>query len=123
MPDAVARSVFPRILKSLMAANDMSQVDLGRHLCVSKQTVSDWINGKKFPRVDKMQEMANLFGVRLSDMYNPAFEDANTLHESSLDQDEIRLLILWRGANAQAKTDAIDILSKHQKKDMSLKAE
>ena len=123
MPDAVARSVFPRILQSYMDSYNLSQVDIAKRLSVSKQTVSDWINGKKFPRVNKMQEIADLFGVSMSEMYNPAFEDTKTLHESSLASDEIRLLMLWRGANDQAKSDALDLLSKHQKKDMSLKAE
>ena len=71
MPDSEARSAFPKILKSYMEKNGYNQSDIAKHLHVSKQTVSEWVKGKKFPRVDKMQELADLFGVLMSDMYTP----------------------------------------------------
>ena len=71
MPDIEAREAFPKILAAYMAKNGMNQADLARRVHVSKQIVSDWLRGKKFPRVDKMQEIANTFGVLMSDMYKP----------------------------------------------------
>ena len=71
MPDSEARSAFPKILKAYMEKNGYNQSDIAKHLHVSKQTVSEWVKGNKFPRVDKMQELADLFGVLMSDMYTP----------------------------------------------------
>ena len=71
MPDSEARSAFPLILKSYMEKNGYNQSDIAKYLHVSKQTVSQWVNGNKFPRVDKMQALADLFGVLMSDMYTP----------------------------------------------------
>lgn len=71
MPDFEAREAFPKILAAYMEQNNMRQADVARSVHVSKQIVSDWLHGKKFPRVDKMQELADLFGVLMSDMYTP----------------------------------------------------
>lgn len=71
MPDSEARYAFPQILKSYMEKNGYNQSDIAKYLHVSKQTVSEWVNGNKFPRVDKMQALADLFGVLMSDMYTP----------------------------------------------------
>lgn len=69
MSDIEAREAFPRILAKYMQERGMNQSAVARSVNVSKQIVSDWLRGKKFPRVDKMQELANLFGVTVSDMY------------------------------------------------------
>ena len=69
MSDIEARKAFPKILARYMQEYGMNQSDVARRLNVSKQIVSDWLYGKKFPRVDKMQELARLFGVQMSDMY------------------------------------------------------
>ena len=71
MPDIEAREAFPKILAAYMEQHNMKQTDVARSVHVSKQIVSDWLRGKKFPRVDKMQELADLFGVLMSDMYTP----------------------------------------------------
>ena len=71
MPDIEAREAFPKILAAYMASHNMKQADVARNVHVSKQIVSDWLRGKKFPRVDKMQELADMFGVLMSDMYTP----------------------------------------------------
>ena len=69
MSDIEARKAFPRILNRYMTICGYNQSDIARRLNVSKQIVSDWLRGKKFPRVDKMQQLANLFGLQISDMY------------------------------------------------------
>lgn len=114
MPDIIARNMFPVILKKYMDRDGLSQVDIAKYLNVSKQTVSDWLLGKKFPRVDRMQALADLFGVLMSDMYNPSSESSSDF--SDLSSDEKRLLSLWRGAESAAKLIAMETLMNHQKK-------
>ena len=65
MPDN-AREIFVRNLKYLMDAKGIVQADICRELNVSSATVSDWCNGKKYPRVDAMQRLADLLGVLFS---------------------------------------------------------
>lgn len=61
-----AREIFVRNLRYLMDAKGITQADICRELEVSSATVSDWCNGKKYPRVDAMQRLADLLGVLYS---------------------------------------------------------
>jgi transcriptional regulator with XRE-family HTH domain len=65
MPDN-AREIFVRNLRYLMNARGISQADICRELGMSSTTVSDWCTGKKYPRVDAMQRLADLLGVMFS---------------------------------------------------------
>lgn len=65
MPDN-AREIFVRNLRYLMNARGISQADICRELNVSSATASDWCTGKKYPRVDAMQRLADLLGVLFS---------------------------------------------------------
>ena len=65
MPDN-AREIFARNLHYLMEAKKITQADICRELNVSSATASDWCSGKKYPRVDMLQRLADLLGVRFS---------------------------------------------------------
>lgn len=123
MPDIAARMAFPKILKMYMDRDHLSQVDIAKRLHVSKQSVSEWLSGKKFPRVDNMQELADLFGVLLSDMYTLTSDTRSENDSQSfiLHSDEKHLIEVWRKSDPDAKSYAIGILEKsasiHRKKD------
>lgn len=65
MPDNV-RKIFVKNLRYLMDARGITQADICRELNVSSATASDWCSGKKYPRVDAMQHLADLLGVMFS---------------------------------------------------------
>jgi len=65
MPDN-AREIFVKNLRYFMEARGISQADICRELEVSSATASDWCTGKKYPRVDAMQRLADLLGVTFS---------------------------------------------------------
>lgn len=123
MPDIAARMAFPKILKMYMDRDHLSQVDIAKRLHVSKQSVSEWLSGKKFPRVDNMQELADLFGVLLSDMYTLTSDTRSENDSQSfiLHSDEKHLIEVWRKSDPDAKSYAIGILEKsasiHRKKE------
>ena len=88
MPDN-AREIFVRNLRYLMNARGISQADICRELGMSSTTVSDWCTGKKYPRVDAMQRLADLLGVLFSTLTTEGgiqdFEDQQRieiLHEN-----------------------------------------
>lgn len=63
-----AKMVFADNLKMYLKEKGFTQIDLANYMQCSSSTVSDWCNGKKYPRVDKMQRMADWLGVRMSDL-------------------------------------------------------
>ena len=60
--------IFSDNLKKYLDINGYTQADMARHMNVSTATASDWCNGKKMPRADKLQKLCNWFDIELSDL-------------------------------------------------------
>lgn len=60
--------ILSRNIKKHLHDRDMTQLDLARALGVSTSTVSDWLNKKKSPRMDKVDAMCRIFNCRRSDI-------------------------------------------------------
>ena len=65
-------------LKKYLKINNVSRNQLSESLGISYSTISDWINGKAYPRIDKIEMMANYFGIEKSDLV----EDKSTKYEN-----------------------------------------
>lgn len=46
--------IFSENLQRIMKERDKTQADLARYFSISSATASDWYNGKKMPRADKL---------------------------------------------------------------------
>ena len=66
--DEKLKMTFGRNLKRLLAERDKTQAELCRRLKVSSATASDWANGKKIPRADKLQAICVWLNCELSDL-------------------------------------------------------
>lgn len=64
--DEKMRKIFAENLRKYMIKNDKTQADLCRYMRISSATASDWYNGNKMPRADKLQSLANWLGIELS---------------------------------------------------------
>lgn len=62
------KEVFSENLKKYMALNGKSRKEVCQALGYSYFTFSDWVNGKKMPRMDKVEQLANYFGIKKSDL-------------------------------------------------------
>lgn len=80
--DLSEREIFARNLKYCLEKAGKTQIDLAAHMGVSSATVSDWVNAKKYPRVDKMQFIADYLGTSLSILREPVMDsDVNDVAE------------------------------------------
>ena len=68
MADKELREVFGRKLRMLLAEKGYKQADLCERFRVSSATASDWCNGRKMPRADKLKAITSWLGVELSDL-------------------------------------------------------
>lgn len=85
------KSVFARNLQYQMALNGKTRREICEALGFSYYTFSDWVNGKKYPRMDKVEMLANYFGVLKSDLIEeqiekPTTENGSGLHGTKYDQ-------------------------------------
>ena len=62
------KEIFSINLKRLMDKKGISRQDLSKVLGVSYFTISDWVIGKKYPRMDKVEMLADYFGVLKSEL-------------------------------------------------------
>lgn len=62
------KNVFAKNLQKYMDMNNKSRRDVCEALGFSYYTFSDWVNGKKYPRMDKVEMLANYFGILKSDL-------------------------------------------------------
>lgn len=62
------KEIFSKNLRYYMEKNNIAQIDLMTKFSLSSSTVSDWCNGKKYPRIDKIEMLANYFGIEKSDL-------------------------------------------------------
>jgi repressor LexA len=77
MDKEILKQTFAENLKKYMDRDNRNQLDIANLLKVSPSTASDWINGKKYPRMDKVETLANYFRIRKSDLVeenNPSEE-------------------------------------------------
>lgn len=66
MTRANARVIFQRNLQHYTSLRKLSQQDVANSLQITPSTVSDWFLGKKYPRVDTMQRLADLLDIPMS---------------------------------------------------------
>lgn len=62
------KDIFARNFKLCLLNAGKTQSDIVQNIGVTSSTVSDWANAKKYPRVDKMQMIADYLGVLISDL-------------------------------------------------------
>ena len=62
------KDIFAKNLKRYMEMNGKSRRDVCEALGFSYFTLSDWVNAKKLPRMDKVQKLADYFGILKSDL-------------------------------------------------------
>ena len=74
------RRIFARNLNRFVEINGKNQADIATLLNVSQAAVSNWCKGIKMPRMDKVQALADYFGVNKSDLLEE--KDSNGLSSS-----------------------------------------
>lgn len=62
------KDIFARNIKYYLNERDMTQTQLAKILDYPEMTVSNWVNAKYYPRIDKIQEMADFLSINKSDL-------------------------------------------------------
>ena len=62
------KEIFSKNLKYYMKKANVRQKDMADFLGVATSTFNDWMKAKKYPRIDKIERMANYFGIQKSDL-------------------------------------------------------
>ena len=63
-----SREVFANNLKNYLEKAGKTQKELSEIVGVSSATVNEWCKAKKYPRIDKIEIIADYFGIQKSDL-------------------------------------------------------
>ena len=80
MSDELQKQIFAKNLKRLMDISGKNQMDLMNDLNLSSSTGSSWCTGQKFPRMGKIQMLADYFNVMKSDLIEDKSEPPETYY-------------------------------------------
>lgn len=92
MNDYGNKEVLSKNIKKWMEIKGVDRMAVADATGISYTTISDWINGKNYPYIDKIEVLANFFGCSKSDL----IED---IHDGRLDQmkkDVVRVPLLGK---------------------------
>lgn len=62
------KAIFSKNLKYYIERSGKDRKELSRIWGFPYSTVSEWVNAKKYPRIDRIEIMADYFGIQKSDL-------------------------------------------------------
>lgn len=65
------KEIFAKNLQRYMSENNIDRRELSEKVNIPYSTLSDWINAKKYPRIDNIEILANYLNVDKSDLIEP----------------------------------------------------
>ena len=83
----VNKDVLSKNLKKYIARSGKDRSEIAEELELSYSTLTDWVNGKKYPRIDNIEKLAIYFNVSKSEL----IED---FEEIKKDNDRLSTLIV-----------------------------
>ena len=103
MNDLGNKKIMAENIMYYMDINGKTRIDLCKDLNLKYTTVTGWVTGEKYPRIDSIEKMANYFGISKGDLVErhikkPAPESESGLNAEIknyldlLTEDELRIL-------------------------------
>ena len=87
------KETFAKNLTYYLSICGKEQKEVAGDIGVATSTFNEWVKGKKYPRIDKIEMLANYFRIKKSDL----IEDKKTTpEEQGLSEGEKMLLDLFR---------------------------
>ncbi len=86
------RNVFAENLQYYMNERNVSRKEISDALDISYFTVTSWVNGKKYPRMDKVELLADYFGILKSDLIEERQEEKIPVNDDGLTESQRELI-------------------------------
>ena len=96
MSDIGNKEIFAKNLSYYLKLNGKEQKEVAEVIGVATSTFNDWVKAKKYPRIDKIEMLANYFGVLKSDLIEEKLPQNSSHKEMMLSDGEQILINLFR---------------------------
>ena len=78
------KETLAKNLAHYVGRSGRDQREIAEAVGVAPSTFNEWMKGKKYPRIDKIQMLADYFGIRMSDLIEEAGENGHAPSEPQL---------------------------------------
>lgn len=95
MSDIGNKEIFAKNLTYYIEKHGKEQKEIAEVIGVAPSTFNNWVKGNKYPRIDKIERLANYFGIMKSDLIE-SHNKADSLRTISITESEQYILDLFR---------------------------
>lgn len=81
MSESEYKEIFSKNLRYYLELNEKNQMDLVHDLGIGQSTISSWCTSAKLPRMNKIQMLADYFGIEKSDLLEEKSNSSTTLNK------------------------------------------
>lgn len=99
------KEIFIRNLKRQLEVSGKTKGEVAKTIGVSTGNFADWLAGRSYPRMDKVQRLAEFFGVQMSNLV----DDVNFAKESVSEKDQ-KVLDLFHEVPLNRRDAAIEMI-------------
>ena len=104
------KEVFARNFRFYLEKSRKTQKEVALAIGVTPASVNEWINMRKYPRIDKIELLARYFGILKSDLIEDKGMNKTLPQVQQLTEGEALLLELFRQIPEDAQTMYLEVL-------------
>jgi transcriptional regulator with XRE-family HTH domain len=104
------KEIFAKNLAFYLERSGKDQREVAEVLGVAPSTFNEWMKAKKYPRIDKIEMLANYFGILKSDLIEAVSENGYSPSEPQLTEGEQLMLELFRRIPEDRQPAALELL-------------
>lgn len=104
------KEIFAKNLAYYVKRSGKDQRVIAEDIGVAPSTFNEWIKGKKYPRIDKIEILANYFGILKSSLIEDTNEEKESPSKPELTEGEKKILELFRRIPEERQGYALEVL-------------
>lgn len=85
------KAILSKNLKKYIALSGKDRKELAEIWGFPYSTVSEWVNGRKYPRIDRIEIMADYFGILKSDLIEEEMTEESAKENDTLSDIIVRM--------------------------------
>lgn len=110
------KDIFSQNLRFYMAERGKSRKDVADAIEVSYFTFTDWVKGKTYPRMDKVEKLAKYFNIKISDLIEKRAIESKPMETAQLhvemlqDEDFVEMYEYFRTLETKKRKIVKDLI-------------
>ena len=104
------KEIFGKNLSHYVERSGRDQREIADVIGVAPSTFNEWVKGRKYPRIDKIQMLSEYFGIKMSDLIEDSSSTGHAPSGPALTEVEQKMLELFRQIPVERRESALEVL-------------